>query len=246
MKPAYTLAFLTLLLSACGLKPLTAEEIVEKSIEQYGVRALKKAEVSFQFRKYDYFYRKKGKELLYRRSFTEGQEDIIDVFNGKSVERTIDGAQVQLDEKQVRAIQNSLNSVIYFAFLPLQLSDPATNFKTIGVDYIDSTAYFMVQVTFDEAGGGEDHEDVFMYWIDCETFSMDYLAYRYQTNGGGIRFRAAKNKRAINGVMIQDYDNYSPREGVFIPLRSLGKSYQNDELMLLSEIKIENPSIQLL
>jgi hypothetical protein len=39
---------------------------------------------------------------------------------------------------------------------------------------------------------------------------MDYLAYNYQVNGGGARFREAYNIRTVEGLRVADYRNYKP------------------------------------
>ncbi len=59
------------------------------------------------------------------------------------------------------------------------------------------------KLTFNEDSGGDDFEDVFIYWFNTETYRMDYLAYEYHTDEGGMRFREAFNPREINGVLMQ-------------------------------------------
>jgi len=68
------------------------------------------------------------------------------------------------------------------------------------------------------------------------------LAYRYHTNNGGIRFRVAINKRTIDGVIFQDYENYSGPKNT--RLDELPKLYSKGELELIS--MIENNSIRIL
>jgi hypothetical protein len=51
--------------------------------------------------------------------------------------------------------------------------------------------YDVVGVTFGQDGGGKDFDDEFHYWINKQTHKVDYLAYSYRTNDGGVRFRTA-------------------------------------------------------
>ena len=108
---------------------------------------------------------------------------------------------------------------------------------------INGKSYHKIRVTFSQEGGGDDFDDVFIYWFDTENHQMDYLAYEYHTDGGGMRFREAFNPRIINGVLIQDYKNYKPREKGSIPIENTAAAFQKDELELLSEIVLENVEI---
>ena len=71
---------------------------------------------------------------------------------------------------------------------------------------------------------------------------MNYLAYEYLTDAGGIRFRVAINRRTIEGVVFQDYENYKAPKNT--SLDDLPKMYEKGELELLS--LIVNDSITLI
>ncbi len=64
---------------------------------------------------------------------------------------------------------------------------------------------------------------------------MDYLAYLYHTDGGGLRFREAINQRRVNGILIQDYVNLKP-EDEGIDIMTIAELYEAGELKVLSEI----------
>jgi len=51
-----------------------------------------------------------------------------------------------------------------------------------------------LEVTFKEEGGGEDHEDKFMYWVNTQDYRIDYMAYSYCEEDCGYRFRESENK----------------------------------------------------
>ena len=84
-----------------------------------------------------------------------------------------------------------------------------------------------------------------MYWIGKKDFKMDYLAYSYLTDGGGMRFRESKNERVINGVRFLDYNNYKAKNAS-TKLENLDKAFENNELIKLSEINLENVKVELL
>ena len=89
----------------------------------------------------------------------------------------------------------------------------------------------------------EDFEDEFLYWINQQTGRMDYMAYTYETEGGGVRFRKAVNPRIINGILLQDYLNYKP-EDKNTPLEKMEELYKNGKLELFSEIQLENIEVE--
>jgi hypothetical protein len=88
-------------------------------------------------------------------------------------------------------------------------------------------------------GGGEDFQDEYRYWIDPESGHIDYLAYNYRTDGGGTRFRKAKNRRKKEGFVFQDYTNFKP-EKKFTPLDSLPFLFEMGKLIEVSQIENEN------
>ena len=56
----------------------------------------------------------------------------------------------------------SVNSVHYFAVLPYGLDGKAVNKTYVNKVDIKGKSYHKIKVTFNEEGGGEDFEDVFM------------------------------------------------------------------------------------
>ena len=133
----------------------------------------------------------------------------------------------------------------YFSVLPFGLNDAAVKKKLLTESSIHSTKYYKVQISFSEDGGGEDFEDVFVYWIHKENFTIAYMAYSFHVNEGGVRFRAAKNERIINGIRFVDYDNYQPKNALYT-LENLDKAFENGELEKISEINLETIQVAFL
>ena len=98
-------------------------------------------------------------------------------------------------------------------------------------------------MTFNEKGGGEDFEDVFIYWINTDNFKADYIAYSYAEDDGlGLRFREAYNERFVNGIRFVDYNNYKPKDDE-VQLVNLDNLFQKNELELLSVVKLKNITV---
>ncbi|MGB5274183.1 MAG: DUF6503 family protein, partial [Flavobacteriaceae bacterium] len=114
----------------------------------------------------------------------------------------------------------------------------AVNKTYAGETTIKEKNYDVLEITFDQKGGGKDHDDEFMYWIDTDTKHIHYLAYRYSSSGGGVRFRSAYNPRMVSGIRFQDFINYEAPVGT--PLDSLPGLYEAGKLKELSKIETAN------
>lgn len=222
---------------------LTAQDIIENSYSFYGVDKLLKSNVSFKFRKHNYSLERNQDGIIRTRMTVDSDSlEIKDVWTGNGVQRFINDSLQTIEKEKGNAYRNSINSVFYFAFLPKGLTDSAVNIELLDEVKIKGVKYYKIRVTFDEEGGGEDHHDIFVYWFDKEDFSMDYLAYEYFTEGGGIRFREAINIREINGITFQDYINYKPKSDK-INLEDTDKAFENGNLKEVSRIELENVSV---
>ncbi len=237
MKQTIFLLAVVLLFSSCsGSKDPQA--IVDQSILVAGGENFEDTEIEFQFRNREYGYKKVGGKFEYMRLFKDSASVIRDVLTNDGFAREIDGIPVEVPDTMAVKYSNSINSVIYFALLPYGLNDPAVNKEYIGESMIKGKAYHKVRVTFNQEGGGEDFQDVFFYWIGRDDSKIDYLAYTYLTDGGGIRFREAYNERYIDGVRFVDYINYKPSGE--IGFEEIEQSYLNNGLTELSKIELRD------
>ncbi|WP_407936186.1 DUF6503 family protein [Aquiflexum sp.] len=235
--------FILIILNISCESKSEVQKIVDQSIAAHGGHLFEEAIISFTFRNRDYQISKSPSRFEYVREFSDSLGLVKDVLNNDGFQRTIYGEAVKLTEERTGAYSRSVNSVAYFAFLPYGLNDPAV-FKTyLGEDQIDGKTYHLVKVTFSEEGGGEDFDDVFLYWFDKETYLIDYLAYSYHTDGGGVRFRKAIHQHKVNGLILLDYENYMPEEKN-TPVKEMANLYKEGKLELLSKILLENIKVE--
>lgn len=228
------------LFSGCADK---AQDIVDRAIDTHGGKAFDSFFLEFDFRDRHYTAARDGGLFAYTREFTDTTGKIKDVLSNDGFVRYRNDVMLQIPQERKNAFTRSVNSVIYFMLLPFGLNDDAVNKKWVEETTIRGEPYQVIQVTFDQAGGGEDHEDVFLYWFHSEKYTMDYFAYSYKTDGGGIRFREATNPRRVGGILIQDYINYKP-EDESIPVDSLKPMFIEGRLQKLSEIRLENVNVK--
>lgn len=227
---------LSLLVVAADSPPADS---IERAIDAHGSRKLAHATVAFEFRGTRFEVERDASGVFrYTRRAVQGGRQVRDTLTNAGTTRHVDDAKVQLSADEASRIAESLNSVVYFAMLPFALQDPAVRSEELGLETIDGERYRRVRVSFVSESGGSDHDDVFIYWFHASQGTLDYLAYRYRRNGGGIRFRVAQNPRAVAGVRFQDYANYRPTS-LDVELTSLPARHQRGELVPVSTVKTE-------
>ena len=234
--------FLAFLVSCKPSKiKLTAQQIIDKTIIYSGADKVENSEIVFKFRDKEYFgYRENGNFKLIREF-----DSIIDGLTNQGFERFINLKKQNLSDKETSKYANSVNSVHYFSVLPFGLNDKAVHKRLLSSSKIKGKEYYKIEITFSENGGGEDFEDVFIYWIGKEDFLIDYLAYSYHTNGGGKRFRVLKEQCIKNGIRFVDYHNYKPLNNE-IPLVDIDKAFEENKLKKVSEIILKDIKVTIL
>lgn len=224
-----------------------AQKIVDQAIAKHGGDLYNNSLIRFTFRDRQYKARVQGSSFEYERIFTDSSgQQVRDVLNNGGLHREINGKQVALSAKDSSAYANSVNSVLYFALLPAHLNDRAVIKEYAGEVNIKGKPYHKIKVTFQQEGGGKDFEDTYIYWFHRDEGTMDYLAYNYQTDGGGARFREAYNVRNINGILFLDYINYKPKEESNLEVETFDTLFAKGELEELSRIESENVEVILL
>ncbi|SIQ10566.1 DUF6503 family protein [Maribacter ulvicola] len=215
----------------------SAETIVQNAIKAHGGNAYGTANYEFVFRDKIYMFNN-GNGYAYRVNFKDSLGNRIeDNLKNGTFHRKVNEELVELSKKDIAIHSNALNSVIYFATLPHKLNDTAVQKERIGETVIKGEEYDVVRITFGKEGGGTDHDDVFMYWINKKSHYVNYLAYSYSVNDGGVRFRSAYNPRTIDGIRFQDYINWKAPVGT--ALKDLPAMFQKNELKELSRIETE-------
>lgn len=239
-----TIIILGLYLISCDSKLTDAQVIVDKTIEAAGGEKYNNLHAEFDFRDMHYVAKRDGGSFSYERIFEDSLGTIHDFVTNEGFKREINGEVVMVHDTMAAKYTSSTNSVNYFALLPYGLNDAAVNKKYLGETSINNQSYYKIQVTFSSEGGGEDFEDVFLYWINQENFAIDYLAYSFaEDDETSFRFRVAYNPRIVKGVRFQDYINYKPKNNSF-SVEQAEELYKQDELVELSRIDTENVVVE--
>ncbi|GHC50805.1 DUF6503 family protein [Ulvibacter litoralis] len=214
-----------------------AEILLNEAIQAHGGDLYDTANYSFVFRENTYTFKNDGQSYEYTKTAKKEDSTTIDVLKNGVFSRTVNNEPVTLSEKKTKSATGAINSVIYFATLPHKLNDASVLKEYLGETTIKGQTYAVLGITFKQEGGGEDFDDEFHYWINSETKKIDYLAYNYKVNKGGVRFRSAYNRSVIDGITFQDYINYKVEVGT--PLLDIPSLYEAGKLTELSKIETE-------
>lgn len=225
---------------------LSALEIVDRAIEISGGLIIDHSIISFDFRDKSYYAKRQDGLFKLTRKFHDTLGSIKDVLNNNTFKRFIDNEEIPLNDSIAALYKSSVNSVHYFSVLPYGLNDDAVIKERLDEEIVNGQVHHKIKVSFKEEGGGEDHDDIFVYWFEEESFKLQYLAYSYSEDDGvGMRFREAYNERYINNVRFVDYNNYKAEDNS-IALVDLANAFENNQLTLLSKIELRNIVVDLI
>jgi hypothetical protein len=241
-KIIYIVALLCALV-ACKKAGDKAQYIVDRSIEAHGGELFENSIVDFDFRGRHYTLERDHGLFTYYRIFEDSAGTYHDILNNDGFRRTLNDRELEVDDSWARRYTSSINSVAYFAYLPFGLNDPPVIKRYLGEEEIKGKKYHKVQITFQKEGGGEDFDDLFVYWINQDTFLVDFFGYSYVSDGGGIRFRESSQMQKKNGLTFSNYHNYKA-SGDFQDVSSLSMLFTKGELQKLSEINLENLEVK--
>ncbi len=216
--------------------------VLERARAAHGSARLDNATVTFGFRGDRFTAERDGGRFRYERARTDSAGAVTrDVLSNEGLARTVDGAPAEIPPDERGGVETAVNSVVYFALLPHALADPAVRPRRLGRDTVRGEPYDLIEVTFEEEGGGADWEDRFLYWVHADRATVDYLAYRYHTGDGGTRFRAATNFHTVGGVRSADHRNLTADSaGVFPRLEDYPRLFEAGRLRHVSDIVLDD------
>lgn len=213
-----------------------AKAIIQRCVETHGGKNYQNVDVSFDFRKYKIRIKNDKSLFTYERTTQDSMNNTVrDVLSNTGFVREINGKKQTLSAKEENKYREGINSVAYFVLLPYKLMDASVNLSHVGTIDLDNQKYDKIKVWFDVEGGGKDHQDVFCYWINQKTHTLDYLAYA----NGGPRFRKATKRETVKGIVFQDYENYEILDKT-IPTSDYDKAFKEGKAKLLSKIEQTN------
>jgi hypothetical protein len=243
MKNIFLISVLAVLATACTSDLTDPQKIIDRAITASGGDKYLNSTIEFDFRDRHYIAKRQGGIFSYERITKDSVNTTHDFLSNEGFHREINGAAVDVADSMKTRYSASVNSVVYFALLPYGLNDASVQKKFLGETKIEDKELYIIEITFAQQGGGEDHEDVFIYWFNKKNFAIDYMAYSYaEKDGTGLRFRKAYNPRKVNGILFLDYINFKPKGE--IKITDFEELFNKGELEELSRIELLNISVQ--
>lgn len=222
-------------------------EIIKRVIDSAGGHRYETATIEFKFREATYkSVRNCGMFELSRSRIDSTGTPTESIIGNTGFIYKENGEQTTLPDSMATNYENSVNSVHYFVQLPFGLDDRAVRKELIAEDSIQGKPYYEIQVNFKKQDDGEDYQDTYVYWVNKNTYKVDYLAYSYEVNGGGMRFREAINPRKVEGIRFVDYKNYNPKKESSPKLNELDELFEKGELELYSTIENKDIKVEVL
>lgn len=133
----------------------------------------------------------------------------------------------------------ALGQVLFFATFPHHLRYPAITTEFIGVDTLEGRSYYRVGVAFLQTISGYAPEDRYVCWINDQDFTLDYLAFSFERNGGGARFFKALTRQEAGGLLFSAYQAYLPPDGN-VDLAGFGQLYLQNRLQFAARVEHNN------
>jgi hypothetical protein len=229
--------------SGCRLPADSPSSIVDEAIEAHGGSLFEDSRIRFTFRGVRFELFRDDGRFRYERTYRDPLSRVVsEVMDNEGTRVFVNGVEEPLSDEDRARVEYDVNSVVYFAFLPFRLRDPAARLAGLAPDTVGGEPYHRIEVTFEEEGGGVDSDVRFVHWIHASSGTLDYLAYRYSRDGGGVRFRRGVNRREIGGLLVQDFENYAP-PGEVDDIAELARSYEAGSLDLLSVVALEEVEV---
>ncbi len=244
MKFIFYFSIIAFATGSCTSSLTDPQQIIDKTIVASGGEKYTNSTIEFDFRERHYIAIRAGGKFSYERIFKDSTRTIHDYVSNDGFRREMDGVVVEVADSMKVKYTSSTNSVIYFALLPYGLNDASVQKKFLGETVIDDKAYYKIEISFLQDGGGEDFQDMFNYWISKDDFNIGFLSYSFSENDEiSSRLRKGYNPRRIENVLFLDYINYKPKDNK-VRFDQLEELYEKDELEELSKIELQNISVK--
>ena len=163
-------------------------------------------------------------------------------WSNDALEVRENGTPVAVEPEREQRYRDWAMARVYFCFLPYRLDDPSVIQHELGLVDWEGRRLHRVKVTF-EPGTSTDAGDEYMYWFDPETARLEYFAYSYDDDGGGLRFRRAFDHRRVGGLLVFDQDNYGV-EGPGLSVDAIDPAYVKSRMRHISTVRLEQISVE--
>ncbi len=237
------LSALVVLASAPVTEPVPTSrlDVVDRAIEHHGGEVYGHSETELDLcSKSGCFHvvaRIDGDRWAYAVSGKSGDSRLLVRSTDQELTVRRDGRPEPVTADKEQSFRDWAMARVYFCFLPFRLNDLSVMKQDLGPVDWDGRRLHKVKVTF-QTGTSTDAGDQYMYWFDPETARLEYFAYSYDDNGGGLRFRRAVRHRRIGGLLFFDQENLGA-DGPGLSVDAIDAAYVRDSMRHVSTVRLE-------
>ncbi len=225
--------------------------IVDRAIEHHGGEIYRHSETELDLcSKSGCFHvvaRVDGDRFAYVVSGKSGGARLEVRSTNDALEVSRNGEPLAVEPAKQRQYRDWAMARVYFCFLPFRLGDPSVIQQDLGLVDWQGRRLHKVKVTF-EPGTSTDSGDEYVYWFDPESARLEYFAYSYDDNGGGLRFRRNLRHRRAGGLLFFDQENYGVdgggADGPDLSVDSIDAAYVRDAMRHVSTVRLEGIEVR--
>lgn len=178
-----------------------ANQIVDSSALYHGSPVAYQSQISFGLQNKTYSVLFSETDFLYSCSFSDSLGRHIWELNSNEFVEILNRTRVSFSANENSKKADNLKLTVFFATLPLSLKFENLDFTLFAEDRIDEKEYYGIET--------EVFTNVPLWlWINKNSYSLDYVAFKANAKSNEVTFKAAKNSRRVNGVIFQDYEVY--------------------------------------
>ncbi len=240
----YRLILLLIVLTisaSCKKEPTySALQILQKSSDSAGYSILKNSEITFNIKDFHYKINRRGHDVEYIVERTQDTTTYLATYrNGLTeyfvnTEKQPPGTYELFTNTRLEGLVNSLS--IPHIFLDYGVKAQREEDVTIR-----QKTYFTLNVSITNPDP-EKEDDIFILYIDKETFLVDYFADQYQLTGNKKLFRRLYNSRYVNGVRFYDQYVYISRVDD-TPLELLYSNFNIGAVQSTNNFELQNITV---
>jgi len=223
-----------------------AKEILLNSIKAYNSDSFYNSTIQFNTKDLEY--------KLYRKSNIADFEVVrkLDTVTYKATYNNgtrayfVNNIEQEQTSAAMKFIDIKLEGLCYLFSIPHEFNQNHVQLKKLEDVIIKNKNYNVIHVSFTRISE-EDPDDVFILYINPDTFYIDYLAEKYHfTAVNRPLFKVAHNFRTIEGITFVDYYVLDPKkEDRDTDLEVIYKLYNANNLNELQSLIFENIQVEI-
>jgi len=213
------------------------KRLLNLSVEKAGGDLFYKAEITFRHQGIAYKSRRVDTGYSLQR-FLPDTLRTVDILSNNGMVRLQKSEQVPLDSVQKKNYGAAVEKVYFWLTAPFGFLNTSDSLDYLGEVVLAEKQYH--KISHQRQKG-----DVLVYWINTETFAMEYLAHRLDTDRRQLRFLEVIQPNTIEGIRFKNYRAYRPKDPK-TALADLDQAFEAAAMHRLSDVVFQNIAVTVL